>query len=81
MRFKGNNTSDYAISKDDRASSIAAITVCFWVKTDQATGDPHLISYAIPGDDNHLLMYFTSTQLKLVIMYNNARLRSQHNSR
>ena len=80
MRFKGNSTSDYAISKDGRASSIAAITVCFWVKTDQATGQPHLISYAVPGDHNHLLMFSTATQLKLVIMHKNAP-PTQHSSR
>ncbi|KAJ7388426.1 Sushi, von Willebrand factor type A, EGF and pentraxin domain containing 1, partial [Desmophyllum pertusum] len=53
--FPQNGTSDYVIKHG--MPSLTAVTVCFWVKTADTGNAGTLLSYAISGEDNELLLY------------------------
>ncbi|XP_028399986.1 sushi, von Willebrand factor type A, EGF and pentraxin domain-containing protein 1-like [Dendronephthya gigantea] len=56
------------------------VTMCFWVKTKQVTGNAHYISYAVQGATNQIYV-MTQTNLRLCIRHHNSDPSNSHSLR
>ena len=64
--FPRESTDDYAISRG--AGDMTALTVCFWVKTNQTKGDIHYLSYAVTdADSNEFYVSSWDNRLRFVV--------------
>ncbi|XP_028396306.1 neuronal pentraxin-1-like [Dendronephthya gigantea] len=75
MIITRHSTVDYAISQG--APQMNEVTMCFWVKTKQVTGNPHYISYAVQGATNQIYV-MTDTYIRLSIWHHNSNFGNSH---
>ena len=54
LLFPRKGTSDYIITRG--MPSLTAVTVCLWMKTADTGNEGSLLSYAVSGRDNELLL-------------------------
>ena len=69
MIFPRRSVEDYAIKKNAVGSSLAAFTLCFFVKLNYTAppGGQCLYSYATTGDDNTIFVCLTNQNLNILL--------------
>ena len=70
LQFPQRGTSDYVIVTRGMPN-LSAVTVCLWIKTADTRNDGTLLSYAVSGTNNELLL--TDYRLFRIFINNHGR--------